>query len=400
MFIKKLEQYPDVLVAADRLKNQRADLIKLAVQIQQIPAPTDHEEVRADWVADYFRQLGIGTVYQDELHNVYAHIPGKDSLQSLVVSAHTDTVFPIETDLTVRHDPDQQRVYGPGIGDNSTGVAALLALAQVLQTLDVPPVDIWLVANSCEEGLGDLRGMRGAIDHLESVTTGTLGAAIVIEGMGIGRIVHRALGSRRFRIRASAPGGHSWSDFGSGSATHVLVQLASELTALKPPTDPRTTFNIGRIEGGTSINTIAQNAHLDLDLRSESPTALAAIVSQVESIVAKYQTEAWQSQDIIVTTELIGDRPAGEIAADHSLVKAAHEALLASDVTHRHELQISSTDANIPLSRDIPAVCVGITEGGDAHRLTEWIDPTLLPQGVSHLLLLSWWAADWLRNSG
>ena len=148
------------------------------------------------------------------------------------------------------------RVYAPGLGDNSTGVAALLLLIETLKRLPTPPVDIWLVANSGEEGLGDLRGMRAAVDRLRS----KIGACIVIEGMGLGRVVHQALGSRRFRISVNAPGGHSWSAFGSPSAVHVLVQLAAGLTRLDVPTHPRTTFNVGRISGGTSVNTIAQHA--------------------------------------------------------------------------------------------------------------------------------------------
>jgi len=396
--INRLNAYPSVLAAADTLKTELESLIKLSVQVQQIPAPTYDEKVRADWVANYFRDLGIAEVSQDEVYNVYARIPGKQAGPSLVLSAHTDTVFPAETDLTVRYAPDEQRVYGPGLVDNSAGVAALLTLAEKLQGLEAPPIDIWLVANSCEEGLGDLRGMRAAIDHLESTLPGGVGASIVIEGIGIGRIVHRALGSRRFRISVNAPGGHSWSDFGSGSAIHTLVQLANDVAQLKPPVDPRTTFNIGGIGGGTSINTIAQQASLELDLRSESPAALAEIVSQVQAIVSAYQTQHWLDQGIQVTAEMIGDRPAGEIEKEHPLVDAAHQALIASGITHRFELQISSTDANIPLSRGIPSVCVGMTDGGDAHRLTEWLDPTLFPQGVSHLLLLTWWAADWLSE--
>ncbi|HMN27074.1 MAG TPA: peptidase dimerization domain-containing protein, partial [Caldilineaceae bacterium] len=194
-----------------------------------------------------------------------------------------------------------------------------------------------------------------------------------------------------------APGGHRWSDFGAASAVHVLVQLAAELAQLQPPTSARTTFNIGRIRGGTSVNTIAQSAELELDLRSEEEAALQLIVGQALAIVQKYEAH-WRSSEGRVGAEVIGDRPAGEIEEAHPLVQAAYRSLASCGLTIRHNLGISSTDANIPLSRGIPAVCIGITEGGNAHRVEEWINTTLLPVGMQHLLQLTWWAADWLAN--
>ena len=234
--------------------------------------------------------------------------------------------------------------------------------------------------------------MRGAMDKL----AGKLGASIVLEGMGLSRVVHRGLGSRRFRIEVSAPGGHSWSDFGAASAVHVLVQLAADLTRLKAPAQPRTTFNVGVIGGGTSINTIAQQASLELDLRSEDRATLNAIVAQANAIVERYTTPRWQQAGVTVRTTLIGDRPAGEIADDHPLVQAAFGSLAAVGIQPQANTRTSSTDANIPLSRGIPAVCIGVTDGGNAHRLDEWILPELLPRGLRHLLTLSGWATEWL----
>jgi di/tripeptidase len=227
----------------------------------------------------------------------------------------------------------------------------------------------------------------------------TVGAAIVIEGMGLPRVVSRALGSKRYRISASAPGGHSWSDFGAASAVHVLVNLAAELTRLRPPATPRTTFNVGVIGGGTSVNTIAQSAELELDLRSEEPGALETLVQQVQTIVQRYQTPRWRQSGVIVNAELIGDRPAGAIADDHPLVQAAVQSLVAAGVQPQTGNRISSTDANVPLSRGIPAVCIGITDGGNAHRLDEWIVPELLPKGMQHLMSLTQWAVRWLAAS-
>lgn len=393
-FIHALNQYPDVLAAAEHCLQQQEHLTDLCIQVQQIPAPTDAEEQRAAWVEAYFRRLGLADVFQDERWNVYARIPGATDKPALMVSAHTDTVFPMETDLTTRVDADSGFLYGPAIGDNSAGVAGLLALAEILPTLEPPPVDVWLVANTGEEGLGDLRGMRGAVDRLEE----KIGACIVIEGMGLGRIVHRGLGSRRFRISVTAPGGHSWSDFGAASAVHVLAQMAAEIASIQVPASPRTTLNVGKLVGGTSVNTIAAEAWLELDLRSEEPRALQWLIDQTLQIVQRYRGEPYQQRGVDVQLETIGDRPTGEIPADHPLVQAAHQALIHSGTRASKKLRISSTDANIPLSRGIPAVCVGVTEGGDAHRTSEWIVPALLPRGTKHLLLLSWWSTLWLSG--
>jgi len=393
-FMQALSAYPQVQDAARGYLSRREEMTELCTQVQQIPSPTGEESARAAWVEGVFQEMGLHDVDADDLYNVYGRVPGRNSeAPAIMVSAHTDTVFPAGTDLTIRVDEQTGRVYGPGIGDNSTGVASLILLARELIQLQ-PPVDILLVANSREEGNGDLGGMRGAVDRLQA----RIGASIVIEGAGIGRIVHRALGSRRYRISARAPGGHSWSDYGSPSAIHVLVQIAAEIARLRAPSQPRTTFNIGRIEGGTSINTIAQRASLELDLRSEDPAALVQLDKDVQKIVRQFQGARWKRWGVIVETEVIGHRPGGEIPGDHPLVVAAQEALAGAGLTGRPELQISSTDANIPLSRGIPTVCVGITQGGDVHRLEEWINPQLMPQGMQHLMLLTWWAALWVAG--
>lgn len=392
--MESIRRYPEVMAAVQRFPLPITRLTDLCVTIQQIAAPTGDEGARAAWVETQMRRLGLRDVQQDALCNVYGRRPGAGSGPALLVSAHTDTVFAAGANLRITLDTVQERIYGPGIGDNSTGVAALLALAEVLQTLPLPPSNIWFVANSGEEGLGDLRGMRAAVDLLQP----EVGACIVIEGMGLGRIVHRALGSRRFRVQVAAPGGHSWSDFGSASALHVLAQIAADLSRLHPPETPRTTFNIGRMEGGTSVNTIAQSAWLELDLRSEETQALQMMVAQSLAIVSRYQTPKWERRGVTTTVRTIGDRPPGEIPAGHALVRAAQAALTAAGWNGKPDLRISSTDANIPLSRGIPAVCVGVTEGGNAHRLEEWIYTAPLPQGMAHLLMLTWWAAAWLAG--
>lgn len=373
-----------------------SDILELAIAIQQIPAPTFEEATRALWVENRLRALGLVDVRQDEVHNVYARIAGKGAAPALVITAHTDTVFPASTDLTVTRDPANFRAAGPGIGDNSLGVAALLGLAEEFANRP-QPCDLWFVANTGEEGLGDLRGMRIAFDHLQEwLGEKGIGGSIVIEGMGLGRIVHEALGSRRYRIAVQAPGGHSWSSFGSASAVHVLVQLADRLSRLDVPASPRTSFNIGKIAGGTSVNTIAEQASLELDLRSVDTQALAKVISDVEAIVHRFQTPSWKHKGVKVTLDVIGDRPVGEIAHDHPLVQLAEGALEAVGVVVESEDRRSSTDSNIPLSRGIPSVCVGVTRGGNAHRLDEWISTREIPQGMRHLEILVANAAEWV----
>lgn len=380
--------------AVSRLPSQHAALVELCIAIQQVAAPTFGEEKRARFVEASFRSLGLHDVAVDPLGNVTGRLPGRDRGKALLLSAHLDTVFPAEADLQVRVDDSARRIWGPGIGDNSAGVAGILQIAEIMRTLPPPPVDIWFAANVGEEGLGDLCGMRAVIDQLQPV----LGAAIVIEGMGLGRIVHRGLGSRRFRIAVSAPGGHSWSAFGMPSAVHTLVQLADKLTHLDVPAHPRTTFNIGRINGGTSINSIAENAWLELDLRSEGTAALEGVVAQTLSIVRRFQSHHWRERHVSVLVETIGDRPTGSIGNDHPLVLMAERALETVGVAVESSERMSSTDANIPLSRGIPSVCVGITTGGNAHRMDEWISTPEMKPGMQHLLTLAWWAAAWLAG--
>jgi acetylornithine deacetylase/succinyl-diaminopimelate desuccinylase-like protein len=375
-----------------------SDILELAISIQQISAPTFEEAARALWVEERMRALGLADVEHDWVYNVFGRIPGTGAAPALVISAHTDTVFPAGTDLTVTRDPANHRVAGPGLGDNSLGVAALLGLAEAF--VDRPlPCDLWFVANTGEEGLGDLRGMRVAFDRLQQRPDKQgIGASIVIEGMGLGRIVHEALGSRRYRIAVQAPGGHSWASFGSASAVHVLVQLADKISRLEVPASPRTSFNIGKIAGGTSVNTIAETASLELDLRSVDTQALAKVIGNVEAIVHRYQTPAWKHKGVKVTLDVIGDRPVGEIAHDHPLVQMAERALEAVGIGVESEDRRSSTDSNIPLSRGIPSVCVGVTGGGNAHRLDEWIATREIAQGMRHLEILVEEAAGWLAS--
>ena len=414
MLIDALPHGDAVQTAGAAYAGRLEQLIDLCIAVQQIPAPTGAETERAAWVENRMRAIGLADVARDELGNVYGRVrgPSPQAQPALLVSAHTDTVFPPETDLRLRR-LNNGLIRGPGIGDNSTGVAGLLTLAETLMQLAAPPVDIWLVANSMEEGVGDLRGMRQVVDRLAAETDGAnrsadpshnrrgaLGAVIVLEGMGLGRIVHQALGVHRYRTSAVAPGGHSWGDFGAASAVHGLVSLADEMVRLQLPQTPRTTFNIGRIGGGTSVNTIAQQAWMELDLRSESPQTLVWLDGQIGKIVERHvHAHRTHGDGLTLCHEQIGNRPAGALPFQHPLVQAASTILQEIGVKERADARISSTDANVPLSRNIPAVCVGLTDGGDAHRLSEWIDPLPLVKGMQQLLYLTWWSAAWLTNS-
>lgn len=359
-----------------------AALVETAIAIQQIAAPTFHESRRAAFVRDQLTQIGLVDVSTDAIGNVYGRVPGKARGPGLLIAAHLDTVFAESTDLTVRR--EGQRIYGPGLGDNSLGVAALLHLAMALHKHAITPAhDIWLVANVGEEGLGDLRGMRAALEQLR----GQIGVAIALEGTGHDRIVHEAIGVRRYRITARAAGGHSWQNFGAPSAVHTLVRLADRLTRLDlPPT--RSSFNIGVIEGGSSVNAIAEHASLLLDLRSVETEALMGLVRQVEKILASSRLA---SPDVAIKADIVGDRPAGRIPRDHRLVQLATAAYTAAGANVSYG--VGSTDANVPLSQGIPAVCIGIADGANAHRLDEYIETSRIGNGMRALLWLALAAA-------
>lgn len=356
-------------------------ILEKACEIQQISSPTFSEENRAISVLECFKQAGLQQVYLDKVGNVLAKIPGRGDGLPLVVSAHLDTVFPGSTDLTLTKDAD--RIYAPGIGDNSLGVAALFGLLWEFlpdsgkgspQAYSDLPGDIWLVANVGEEGLGDLLGMRAIVDQFKDQVK----AYLVLEGMSLGQIYHRALGVHRYKITAKTAGGHSWVDYGKPSAIHELAQLVTQLSNMAVPSSPRTTFNVGVISGGTSINTIASEASLELDLRSEDFQALQELTRQVQELVI-----AANKPGVKIELETIGRRPAGSLPVSHPLIKLAHNALRSQG--YQPNLIIGSTDANIPLSLGYPAICIGITHGAGAHTTSEYIQTKPVIKGISQL---------------
>ena len=391
------------MTLADRLTTQ--DVAELAVGIQQISAPTFAEYDRARAVHELLVAAGLEAElvqHADVIPNVYARLPGEDSqLPALLISAHTDTVFPAATDLTVTRDEAAGRIAGPGIGDNSLAVAALVAVARALAAAGADrwraPCDIYLVANAGEEGLGNLGGVRAAAEHLEAAAPGGIGAAVVLEGMALGKVYHRAVGSRRYRLTVEGPGGHSWGDYGTPSAVHELIARLGPVIAMEPPASPRTTFNVGTIAGGTSINTIAASATADVDLRSESPEELERLEETFRKAIAagaRANTSlpgvegpgGTSPEGLSLRLELIGDRPAGAIPPDHPLVGAACAALESAGIVP--ELRSGSTDVNALLAAGVPAVCVGVSTGGGAHRLDEFINTGPVNSGMRQLGLL------------
>ncbi len=349
-------------------------IVQRAVEVQQIPAPTFAERERAAFVLAEFQKEGLEQVSMDEIGNVFGLLPGEKSSPSLVVSAHTDTVFPAGTDLKITRNGNQ--IFGPGIGDNSLGVAGLFGLLWMLREQQLQlPGDLWLVANVGEEGLGDLVGMKKVVDRFGDAPLGY----IILEGLAFGRLYHRGLGVRRYRISVEAVGGHSWVDYGSPSAIHELALIAADILSLRIPYRKRTSINIGKISGGVSINTIAPYAELELDLRSESGRILSTLSRKVEDIV-----RFAQRPDVPIKMEEIGNRAFGEIAEDHPLVQIGVQAITRQ--RGNAELLIGSTDANVPLSRGLPAICIGISNGGAAHTTGEFMFTDQVGSGMAQLL--------------
>ena len=351
-------------------------VLELAAEIQQIPAPTFNESQRAKFIHQRFEQENLQDIQVEAIGNVFGRLPGSGSELPVVISAHLDTVFPPGTDLDLRRGID--KISGPGIGDNAVGLAGLIGLLWDLQVDQVPLAsDLWLVANVGEEGLGDLCGMREVVQRFE----GQVKAYIVLEGMALGQVYHRGLGVRRYRITVKTSGGHSWVDYGKRSAIHELSSIISRLLEIEIPEEPRTTINVGVISGGTSVNTIASEAHLDLDLRSEHVETLNSLEGSVKATLQEFRIPG-----VEVSEELIGDRPVGELSPTDPLVRLVVDRLASVGIKPR--LNIGSTDANIPLSLGYPAVCLGLTTGNGAHTVNEYINIPPLAKGLKQLRLV------------
>lgn len=347
-------------------------LLANALALQAIPSPTFEERERAVEFRARLIASGWGPVHLDPVGNVLGRL-GDASAPAVVVCAHLDSVF-----LRPEHRPArrvQDHLSGPGIGDNALGLAVVLELASDLMA-SPPAACIWLAATVAEEGLGNLRGMYALVESLRSQAC----AYIVVEGMTLGHVYHRGLPARRLRVSLRTSGGHSWTHAGRPSAVHEIIRLANRLIQLPLPSRPRTTLNLGRIEGGTAINAIAAHASLELDLRSEDEKVVAGLESAV-----LHQAQMQAGPEVQVECTAIGSRPGGGLPASHPLVAAAVASLKAQGVEDV-QLGAGSTDASAPLSLGIPAVCLGVTSGHMAHSQEERVDIPPMARGYAAVL--------------
>lgn len=355
-------------------------------RLTEIPAPTFQEAERAAAVKVLLSAVGL-EVSIDKTGNVIGLLRGTADKELVVLSAHLDTVFPAGTDVIVRR--EKSRMTAPGISDNGAGLAALVAIARAIHEARIQPQrSILFVANVGEEGEGNLRGMRALVEAYGE----RLKAVIVLDGSSVDHVTTKALASRRVEVVITGPGGHSWSDFGIPNPINALVRGSVRFISTRVPSSPRTTFNLGQIEGGTSVNSVPHEARLKVDLRSESDDELTRLETALrECAAAGVRDEMESSRDrskgkLEWKLEMLGNRPGGELAASSPLLAA----LRAADdfIGNQSRLERASTDANIPLSLGIDAIAIGAGgNGGGAHSLQEWYEPDGREKGLQRVLL-------------
>lgn len=355
-------------------------------RLTEIPAPPFHEELRAAAVKVLLAAVGLD-VQTDKTGNVIGELRGTSDKDLVVLSAHLDTVFPPGTDVKVQREAG--RMIAPGISDNGTGLAALVAIARAMHEARIKPQrTILFVADVGEEGEGNLRGMRALVDTYR----GKLSAVIIMDGSGTDHVTTKALASRRLEVIVTGPGGHSWSDFGIPNPINALVRASVRFINTRVPVSPRTTYNIGEIEGGTSVNSIPHEARMKVDTRSESEEELTRLETALrDAVAAGVRDELESSRDrskgkLDWKVNLLGSRPGGELRADSPLLAALRYA--DSFVGNESRAERASTDANVPLSLGIDAVALGAGgNGGGAHSLQEWYDPSGREIGLQRALL-------------
>jgi acetylornithine deacetylase/succinyl-diaminopimelate desuccinylase-like protein len=360
-------------------------------RICSIPAPPFGEGERAEYLRAKLVECGLVGARLDAEGNCVALRRGREESPLLVVSAHLDTVFPAGTDCTVRRDA-AGRMRAPGIADDGCGLAALIALTRVLEECGIETRGALLFVGTVgEEGEGDLRGVRHLLTKGE--WAGRVDAFISLDGPGLERVTNAALAARRYRTTCRGAGGHSWGDFGMPNPVHALGRCIARLAAYPAPKQPRTTFNVGRIEGGCGVNVIPREASMDVDLRSESAEELA----RLDAFFRRAAREAAEDENtsrrtgtppLELDVRLIGDRPGGETSAEQPLVRLALEAT--GSVGAKPFLDCSSTDSNIAIARGLPAVTIGAGgASGNTHTLDEWFDPRGRDAGLKRALLVA-----------
>lgn len=351
------------------------------MELARIPAPPFGEGARAEWLQARFREYGLKDIHIDAVGNVLAVLAGDDQSAGYVsLSAHIDTVFPAGTPLEIRRDRD--RLWGPGISDNAAGVVALLGLAGAIRESRIrPSAPILFIGNVGEEGEGNLRGVRHIFG--ETRWKDSIDFSVMIDGAGTDSIIAEGLGSRRFEVTVSGPGGHSWSDFGAPNPIVILAKIISSFSATEVRNVPKTTFNIGVIEGGTSVNSIPERACMRVDVRSVALSEIERLEDALQRAAADARTH-----DVEIEVRTIGDRPAAELRSDSALLAMVRAVDSHLGLTSR--LQRASTDANIPLSQGREAVALGAGgTGAGAHTIHEWFDPYGRELGLKRLLLLT-----------
>ena len=388
--LASLLQSPQIVEAFSLIDRISGEVEEEAVRICEIPAPPFEEANRRAYVAGRFRELGLSDLLEDEEGNVIARRAGRSDSPSVVFSAHLDTVFPEGTDVRVKRRGN--RLMAPGISDNACGIASMLTLARVMNDVGLETQGpVYFAGTVGEEGEGNLRGVRYLFRN--GLFNAGVDAFVSLDGPGLDRVTNGALGSRRYRVTITGPGGHSWGDFGTVNPIHALGRALARLAAYPTPTSPRTSFNVGLIDGGNSVNAIPQWASMSVDIRSVSEAEIDKLESYLKHVVDIAVREE-DSQRLLSGTrlewemELIGDRPSGITPAESRIVRLALECSHAVGIDAH--LDCSSTDSNIPISLGIPAITLGV--GGasaNCHSLNEWYEPTGREAGLKRLVLLS-----------
>jgi tripeptide aminopeptidase len=372
--------------ALESIKAAEAQTIETQISLCEIEAPPFKETRRAEVYARLFREAGLQNVRIDKAGNVLGNRPGAAPRPHLVFTAHLDTVFPEGTDVKVKRDGNILR--GPGIGDDCRGLAVLLAVVRTMKEAGIQtPGSITFVGTVGEEGLGDLRGVKQLFDD---TLKGTIDRFVSIDGAGLG-ITSAATGSLRYRVTVKGPGGHSYGAFGLSNPIHALGRAIETISDFQVPADPKTTFSVGRIGGGTSVNSIPFEAWMEIDMRSTDPAALKALDAKFHAAVDEAVTAEdarWNKKVLTVDKQLVGDRPAGETPAASPLVRAALSATRALGLPVS-PLGESSTDSNIAMNRGIPAITIdGGGEGSGSHALDESFTTTDSWKGSQRALLI------------